>query len=403
VAYQIIQDQTIVGAKKTVNIKDSLGLVLAQSIYSEEQFPPFPASIMDGYAVIAEDCPGELAVIGVVTAGDSSKIEVSKGVITRIMTGAPIPKGANAVVKVEDTEVVSKENGEEKIVKISVGTKPGQFIRPIGSDIQIGQLIISAGDIIGATEIGLLASLGINEISVFSSPIVAVLSTGNELVDPDKKPIFGQIRDSNRIMLLSALSEEKIKHTIDLGIAIDSREELEKAIIGALTVADILITSGGVSMGELDLLKPILEKLGKIHFGRILMKPGKPLTFATIELNGAKKLVFGLPGNPVSSMACFKIFCVPALRKASGFKEPNHLIIQVKISDDLKLDPERPEYLRATTKWTNEGYVAQSTGSQQSSRLLSFRSANTLLMLPQGSGVLSRGDTVQALVIGQLI
>jgi len=237
----------------------------------------------------------------------------------------------------------------------------------------------------------------------FSSPIVAVLSTGNELVDPDKKPIFGQIRDSNRIMLLSALSEEKIKHTIDSGIAIDSREELEKAIIGALTVADILITSGGVSMGELDLLKPILEKLGKIHFGRILMKPGKPLTFATIELNGAKKLVFGLPGNPVSSMACFKIFCVPALRKASGFKEPNHLRIQVKISDDLKLDPERPEYLRATTKWTNEGFVAQSTGSQQSSRLLSFRSANTLLMLPQGSGVLSRGDTVQALVIGQLI
>lgn len=388
-----------------VELKDSLGCCLSQNIYCNEDFPPFRASIMDGYAVIAEDCPNSLKVVGVICAGNASEIEVTKGCCVQITTGSPVPKGADAVVKVEDTEVEKKnEDGTESVVKIRVAAKVGQSIRPIGSDIGVGQLIVSAGDRLGPTEIGLLASLGIEKVFVYPPPVVAVLSTGNELVELGNKPALGQIRDSNRPMLLAALAEEGVHNVIDLGIAQDSIDELEKKILDSFLTADILISSGGVSMGELDLLKPILERIGTIHFGRILMKPGKPCTFATLEMDGKRKLIFGLPGNPVSSLTCFTLFCIPCFRKASGLRDHNLTKIQAKIKHEIKLDPERPEYLRVLITWERyqNCFVAESTGNQISSRLLSFRSANGLLVLPQQLGILPTGTAVDALIIGPL-
>lgn len=337
------------------------------------------------------------------SAGNFSDVVVSTGFCAQITTGSPIPQGANAVIKVEETEVVSrKENGAELKVKIKVPVKVGQCIRPVGSDISKGQLVASAGDRLTPTEIGLLSSLGIVLVTVYPPPVVAILSTGNELVEPHETPLPGQIRDSNRPMLISSLRREYISKFVDMGIAVDDKDILEEKILNTLQSADILITSGGVSMGELDLLKPILEKIGTIHFGRILMKPGKPCTFATVNVNGVEKLVFGLPGNPVSSLACYYLFCVPCFRKAFGLVDYNLVKVQAKLKSDCRLDPERPEYLRATLKWAGDGFVAESTGNQQSSRLLSFRAANSLLLLPRQEGVLPAGTVVDALLVGDL-
>jgi gephyrin len=358
---------------------------------------------MDGYAVIAEDCPRDLEVMTILSAGHISSLVLARGQCAQITTGSPIPNGANAVVKVEDTEVVSRHlNGFEHYVRIKVPARPGQCIRPVGSDIRVGQVVACKGDRIGPTEMGLLASLGIIRINVYPSPIIALLSTGNELVELDHHPMPGQIRDSNRPMLYAGLLEENMPNVIDMGIALDKKDELERKIVSTLMKVDILITSGGVSMGEYDLLKPILEKIGTIHFGRVLMKPGKPCTFATVNVDGALKLVFGLPGNPVSSLACFTLFCIPCFRRVSGMKHFNLVKIQTRLKHDCKLDPERPEYLRAQLTWQGDSFYAESTGVQQSSRLLSFRSANGLLVLPQRQGFLPQGSMVDTYIIGPL-
>jgi len=251
-----------------------------------------------------------------------------------------------------------------------------------------------------------LATVGITNIPVITPPIVAILSTGDELVNPDQSIDSGMIRDSNRSMLLSALQGAGYGcwSTIDLGIAKDTQEEISRKIYEGLDKADVLITSGGVSMGELDLIKPLLERQGCVHFGKVLMKPGKPLTFATVQRGDKKKLIFGLPGNPVSSIVTFYLVCVPALRKLSGFKDFNLPTVDAIINQSLKLDPERPEYHRATVHWSHaeKCFVAESTGNQASSRLLSMRTANALLILPQAEGQLEPRSFVKAILINPL-
>lgn len=306
----------------------------------------------------------------------------------------------------------------QEIVKIEKKCTVGQDIRPIGSDVEVGQLVLAKGTVIKAAEIGILATVGAWTIKVYPMPKVAVLSTGDELVDPSKSNYDvtdvnqlnkGHIRDSNRHMLITALKERKAT-VIDLGISSDELTQLESKIQQGLEQADVLITSGGVSMGELDLMKPILEKFGTVHFGRVLMKPGKPLTFATVDsskLTGAnasgaqKKLVFGLPGNPVSSLVTFTLFVVPSLKKIAGFKEPHHKVVKAKTTSDLRLDPSRPEYHRCTIAWDHEQscYLAVSTGRQISSRLLSMVSANAFLVVPQGEGKVTAGSTLDALYL----
>ncbi|KAL5463262.1 hypothetical protein EMCRGX_G032145 [Ephydatia muelleri] len=255
---------------------------------------------------------------------------------------------------------------------------------------------------------GLLATVGVTKTRVFRSPIVGVMSTGNEVASPGESLEPGKIYDSNRVVLMAAIKEQGFG-SIDMGIALDNRESLVSHLEKGLDEADVIVTTGGVSMGEKDLLKPVLEEEfgAVIHFGRVLMKPGKPATFATLERKGQRKLVFALPGNPVSAIVTLYLFVLPALRKMAGWPHPQPVHMSAKLGSAVRLDP-RPEYHRAILRWT-EGEAlptAVSTGSQCSSRLLSMRSSNALLQLPAGTeGVprLEAGSVVKAMLIGSWV
>lgn len=416
-ALDIVLEQATPLPIHVIALPEATGLIVAETIVASEPLPPFRASIKDGYAVVAADGPGDYPIVDDVTAGRISDLAMQSGTVAYITTGAPVPNGADAVVMVEETKPLLSQDGTRH-VHIGKMVTAGDDIRPIGSDIQAGEEVLAPGNQLDAAEIGLLATVGVAQVPVHLRPRVAILSTGDELVEPDQQPDPGQIRDSNRSMLRAAV-EQVGGETVDLGIASDRQETLEQQIQQGLQEADILLTSGGVSMGELDLIKPILEELGTVHFGRILMKPGKPLTFATVDVDtlsdpkrdnhtGTKRLIFGLPGNPVSSLVTFHLFVVPALRKLAGHPEPHLQRVQAHLAQPLRLDPIRPEYHRATLQWDgtlndgNGGYWASSTGSQASSRLLSMRTANALLELPAAEQTLSKGTVVSALIIGAL-
>ncbi len=391
---------------QTVALAQALGYILAADVIAREPLPPFPASVKDGYAVVAADGPGDYPVVGEVTAGRVADFRLSPGTVAYITTGAPLPPGADAVVMVEETERLPTDDGTPR-VRIHARVQPGDDVRPVGVDVAAGQQVLAAGEYIGPAEIGLLATAGVTQVPVYPRPRVAVLSTGDELVEPDQPLGPGQIRDSNRAMLLAAVAANG-GIPVDLGIAGDSQEALEAGVQRGLAEADILLSSGGVSMGELDLIKPLLEHAGTVHFGRIHMKPGKPLTFATAQVAGRQKLIFGLPGNPVSSLVTFYLMAVPAMRQMAGWPDPHLPRVQAHLAQSLPLDAHRPEYHRATLRWEPSlnqgrgGFLATSTGSQASSRLLSMRTANALLELPQRAGRLEAGDVVTALLIGPL-
>eukprot|EP00300_Choanocystis_sp_HF-7_P036931 c52890_g1_i1.p1 GENE.c52890_g1_i1~~c52890_g1_i1.p1 ORF type:complete len:436 (-),score=99.20 c52890_g1_i1:85-1335(-) len=389
-----------------VEICDALNHVLAQDVVANEPVPAFRASIMDGYAVVSSDGRGEYSVVGSSVAGtDPESILVEPGTIAYVTTGAPVPSGADAVIPVEKTEEISSTR-----VRIDGDAKPGLWIREIGSDCEAGTVVAAKGECLHAAEVGLCAMVGVTRVRVTAKPIIAVMSTGDEIVPPEtQNPQSGKVRDSNRPMLLAAF-ESLGYRTIDLGIAPDTREGLKDKIYEALECADMLVTSGGVSMGKLDLLKPLLEEIGTIHFGRINMKPGKPTTFATVQGNVCndqneeiekKLLVFALPGNPVSTHVTFNLLVVPALRAMQGFANACLPFVQAAITSEIRLDPERPEYHRVVLTWSDEGhcYHAVSTGFQRSSRLLSLRSANGLLVLPAQPGTLQPGTLVKALIL----
>ncbi|KAG0213241.1 hypothetical protein BGX28_004814 [Mortierella sp. GBA30] len=396
-----------------------IGAVLDEDVVAVEAVPGYRASILDGYAVIDTDGPGKYPVCAVSIAAASSDGSVTRllpGQIARITTGGAVPEGATAVVMVEDTQLVkSSEDGtREEIVEILANVRNGEAIREIGSDVQIGQTVLKKGQVISAVggEIGVLASIGVRTVRVRQRPVVGFLSTGNEVVDHDNGPPLkmGQIRDSNRPTLIAATKAAGFDY-LDLGIAPDSPGDLEAAVKDGLAKCDIVVTTGGVSMGEMDLLKPILEqKLGAtIHFGRIMMKPGKPTTFATVPSpnGGQHKLMFGLPGNPVSATVTFHLFVLPALRKLAGYEKYMWPSIQAEVTHDVRLD-ERPEYQRAIVSVTSEGRIqVQSTDrNQMSSRMLTMLGANSLLVLPgrsaERSSVLT-GQKIECLLIGKLV
>ena len=406
VALGIVLEKTTPLAPRLVALGKALGLILAEPAIAQEAMPPFAASMKDGYAVVAADGPGDYPLIGAVTAGRVPDFRVKPGTLAYITTAAPLPAGADAVVMVEETERLALDNGEDR-VRVRQQVRSGADVRPIGSDMGVGQEVLPPGTHLGAAEIGLLATVGITNVRVYPRPKVAVLSTGDELVEPDRLPGPGQIRDSNRAMLIAAI-EAAGGEPLDLGIAGDTLAVIKARMDEGMAAADLLISSGGVSMGDLDLIKPLFEQAGMVHFGRLRMKPGKPCTFATAEVGEQRRLLFGLPGNPVSSLVTYYLLVAPAIRKLAGWPEPRLRRIQVQIEQSLPLDSYRPEYHRATASWDaalndgQGGYRAISTGSQVSSRLLSMRTANVLLELPQAEGVMPAGSVVSALVIGEL-
>ncbi|XP_028825586.1 gephyrin-like isoform X11 [Denticeps clupeoides] len=408
-AFITVLEMTAVLGTEIINYRDGMGRVLAQDVYAKDNLPPFPASVKDGYAVRAADGPGDRFIIGESQAGEQPTHTVMPGQVMRVTTGAPIPCGADAVVQVEDTELLreSEDGTEELEVRILVQARPGQDIRPIGHDIKRGECVLAKGTHMGPSEIGLLATVGVTEVEVQKFPVVAVMSTGNELLNPEDDLHPGKIRDSNRSTLLATIQEHGYP-TINLGIVGDNPDDLLNALNEGISRADVIITSGGVSMGEKDYLKQVLDidLHAQIHFGRVFMKPGLPTTFATLDTDGARKLIFALPGNPVSAVVTCNLFVIPALRKMQGILDPRPTIIKARLSCDVKLDP-RPEYHRCILTWHHQEPLpwAQSTGNQMSSRLMSMRSANGLLMLPPKTEQyveLHKGEVVDVMVIGRL-
>ena len=380
-AQKIILSHSNALANEEIKFDDALHRVLAEDVIAGEPLPPFPASIKDGYAVLSRDQSLEKLVIGASNAGNAIPPQHHQEVLTegqcmRINTGAPVPKGADAVVQVEDTELLKKsEDGKEELeIKIKQVPKAGQDIRPIGSDIEQGSVILHQGSVIGPAEIGLLATVGATKIKVVTKPIISLLSTGNELQDPkDFSPLkSGFIRDSNKSTLKALLNDQGFL-VKDCGIATDDLEDLNNKLSNALQSGDIVVTTGGVSMGDRDLIRQVLVQKfdATIHFGRVNMKPGKPTTFATLTWSSKKKLVLGLPGNPVSATVTSHLYVLPCARAMSGYDRPFGAIVKAKIPIDLTLDS-RPEYYRVVLTWSMDSPIAnvQSTGNQV--RIFSF-------------------------------
>ncbi|KAJ0332635.1 hypothetical protein COL5a_001353 [Colletotrichum fioriniae] len=419
-ALRLIKDFTpdaeVVATKVDVNIINS---VLAEDVTARESVPAFRASIVDGYAVVVPEDGNMKGVFPVTAVSHAASGEVKtlkEGEIARITTGAPLPQGATSVIMVEDTILKSKtkDEKEEKEVEILAdGVKPGENIREVGSDIQENDTILKKGEQISGVggEIGLLAAVGVAEVQTYKRPVVGILSTGDEIIEPDRPGglRLGEVRDTNRITLMSAARQWGFE-VVDLGIARDKEKALEENLREGLRRSDLLITTGGVSMGELDLLKPTIERAlgGTIHFGRVAMKPGKPTTFATVPVKTTlgkrvTKTIFSLPGNPASALVTFHLFVLPALHKLSGIEPVGLPKVPVTLGHEFPLDKARPEYHRAIVIVGKDGSLsASSTGGQRSSKVGSLKSANALLTLPAGSEPLKKGAKVEALMMGDI-
>ncbi|KAF7722757.1 hypothetical protein EC973_002711 [Apophysomyces ossiformis] len=395
--------------------QDLIGSVLAADVKALEPVPGYQCklqALLTLAALLAEDGPGTYTVGSVSLAEPNDNgAQLQRGQIARVATGGMVPLGANAVVMVEDTKLVkASDDGKQELeVEILVQAQRDESIREVGSDCAVGDIVARQGQVISNVggELGSLASVGIKKVPVYRKPRVGVISSGNEVLDhhtTDKlKP--GEIRDTNRITLLAAIQSAGFE-PVDLGIVKDTVEDLEQHLRHALDKVDVLISTGGVSMGEADYIKPILEQKlnATIHFGRVLMKPGKPTTFATVSHDNTKKYIFALPGNPVSAMVTFYLFVLSALKQLAGYAQSQNTVVPVKLAHSIRLDS-RPEFHRVRVSVGSSGFIAESTGKQQSSRLLSLSAANGLLQLPPKSEKqkeLNKGDIVQCILIGSV-
>ncbi len=374
------------------------GRVLAEDISATQDMPPFNTTAVDGYALLSADADQPRRILGDQTAGRLSGLIVTPGTAVRIMTGAPLPDGADSVIMVEFTG----EQGDTLTVQFA--PKVGDNVRPQGQDLKAGQPVLPAGTLLGPAELGLIGTVNRPTFKAVRRPRIAIVSTGDEIVEPGGEAKPGQIYDSNRFSLVSAV-RRAYAEPVSLGIAPDTKEELRELIRTALANYDGLITSGGVSVGKLDLVKELLEEIGAIHFGRVNLKPGKPLTFVTVEQDGKRKPVFGLPGFPVSSLVSFELFVRPAILKMGGRTKLQRQVVQVQLEHDISHSPDRNEFTRAivTEQFDPAGggyrYTARTTGAQNSSRLLSMLGANALLRLDPGPSLFKAGETVPALLV----
>ena len=399
-----------------VEVVDSVGRVLCQDVVAQDPLPPFPASIKDGYAVISSDGAGVRWVRGASNAGaDPVTPHLTPGAVVRINTGAPVPAGADAVVMVENTRLIrTTDDGEEEAeVEILSAPVTGQDIRPVGCDIQTGETVLRCGTVLGAGELGLLAAVGVSRVSVGARVTVTVLSTGNEIQEPCEQLRPGHVRDSNKTTLVTLLRTSDVPCDVrDGGIARDDLTLLTNTLSDALNNSDVVVTTGGVSMGDRDLLRQVLvEKFSaKIHFARVNMKPGKPTTFATCEVGGRTRVVVGLPGNPVSASVTCHLYVLPLVRLMSGVETPLPGVVRAALSSlsaPLRLDP-RPEYMRVQLSFRPGSAVglASPTGVQQSSRQASMATANGLMILPgrtEERQTVENGFETDVILIGNIL
>jgi molybdopterin molybdotransferase len=401
----------------------SAGRVLSHDIRADIAMPPFDNSAVDGYAVRAMDTVGAvdsapvvLTCVGEILAGVWPDVPVGAGQCVRIMTGAPMPPGADAVVMVEDTRVedTRSEDGERVSIRAAVG--PGQHIRYAGEDLRVGDLALTAGTHIRAAQIGLLAQMGRVHVPVTRLPRVAVISTGDEVVELEEGvvPTGGKIRNSNSYALAAlvqeagALVHSRLHLPDDLEVtlaafrqnALAETEDTLEAIFEEHSAdggADVIVTAGGVSMGDRDYVKTALETLGTLDLWRVAMKPGKPLAFGRI----GRTLFFGLPGNPVSAQVTFELFVRPALRKMAGghLQDLGRRQVEAVLLEPVAHAPGRREYVRAITEWQAGGYVTRPLGGQSSADTRSLALANSLLILPEASNGAAAGETLPVLLL----
>ncbi len=395
-------------------ILDCMGQVLAEDIYSDIDVPPLDNSAMDGYAVQSRDTrnasgesPRFLSVIGMVAAGSISEREVEPGTAIRIMTGAPVPKGADSVVRFEDTdELLRKESAIDRQPPTEIGilceAKAGLNIRRAGEDITKGSLVLSKGVIIRPSEVGVLASLGHSKVMVIRRPVMAILATGDELVELNQPLPPGRIYNSNTYSVAALVLRYGGIPKI-LGIALDSEDSLVAKLRQGLE-ADMLITTGGVSKGDYDVVKDILAKEGEIAFWTVRMKPGKPLAFGTIRGDSKAGIVrniphLGLPGNPVSSMVTFELFVRPSILKMMGKKNLAKPTVEAVLEDPIVNNDGRRVLARAVVRERNGKYFARLTGPQGSGILTSMSSANGLVIVPEDKEKVAAGDVVQVMML----
>ncbi len=398
---------------ETIPIMESLGQVLAEDIVSDIDVPPLNNSAMDGYAVRSEDTRGAtektpriLKVIDTVLAGGISQKELGPGTAIRIMTGAPIPYGADSVVQFEDTDDVKNKdassNCPQEQVSVFAETRSGQNIRLAGENIAKGKIVLKKDTVIRPAEIGMIASVGKSRVKVIRRPVVAVLSTGDELIEIDKPLPKGKIYDSNAYSIAGLVMRYGGIPKM-LGIARDNEKELVKKLKQAQD-ADMLLTTGGVSMGDYDMVKDIIARDGEMVFWKVRVKPGKPLAFGKIQgkdKNGKAKSIphLGLPGNAASCMVSFELFVRPALLKMMGKKNLAKPTVQAIIENTIKNEDGRRIYDRAIIEKRNGHYYARLTGPQGSGILTSMSLANGLVLIPEEKKLVNKGDTVQVLML----
>jgi molybdopterin molybdotransferase len=382
---------------ETVPILETLGRILAQDVYADVDIPPYANSSMDGYAVLAADTAGasrgdprRLRVIADLAAGYVAEVAVTPGTAVRIMTGAPIPPGADAVVRVEDTEA------RDDWVHVFTQVAAGRYVRPAGEDVRQGELVLRRGTAVRPQEVGMLATLGHGEVQVVRRPRVAILATGDEVVEIDEPLAPGKIRDANS----HSNAAQVIKYggiPVMLGIARDRVQDLTDRIRAGLAQGvDLFLTSGGVSVGDFDVVKDVLAAQGEINFWRVRMKPGKPMAFGRIE----DVPILGLPGNPVSVMVSFETFVRPALLKMQGVTDWERPTVEATLMDEVGHKDDRRHYLRVRVERHGGERRAYLTGGQGSGILSSMVKANALAIVPEDWTHAPAGARVQVIMLG---
>jgi len=391
-ASEIVLNASPLQRVETVAIENAPGKVLAEDVRSDMDMPPFHRSMMDGYAVLAADtqsAPVNLRVVGYVPAGSFPKFHLQRGEAAKIMTGAPVPRGADAVREVEKT----KERAHGSEVQILEAVATGQNIVPQGAEVKTKQVILPAGTYIQSSVVGLLAAAGAAEVKVFRAPQIAVLATGDELVDPHLKPKQGQIRNANSYMLMALCRQMGLQPQF-LGIAKDEPTSLRNKIILGMK-NDVLLVTGGVSMGDRDFVFDILKELGlEIFFKKVAIKPGKPFVFGRVK----NKLVFALPGNPVSSSTVFEVLVRPALRKMMGFPVYRNPVVRARLTEYFRNKSGRENYHPCITWYENGCFYCRPLSTKGSGDLMGYARSNSYLICPIDKKELVQGQEIEVLL-----